>query len=100
MKFESGTFDAVFAMTLIHQVEDWRKAISEISRVLKVGGYFVIDDLNKTAVDMVRWLGFKHPKGYYWKEFREQLERAGFQILEEKNMVVPVFKAFLCRKIK
>ena len=31
-------FDAVFSFGVIHHMEDWRKAIREVSRVLKSGG--------------------------------------------------------------
>lgn len=34
------TFDAVFSFGVLHHMEDWRKAVREISRVLKRGGEF------------------------------------------------------------
>lgn len=35
-------FDAVFSFGVLHHMEDWRKAIREISRVLKSGGEFFL----------------------------------------------------------
>jgi len=36
------TFDAVFSFGVIHHLEDWRKGIKEVSRVLKSdGGFFL-----------------------------------------------------------
>ena len=35
-------FDAVFSFGVIHHMEDWRKAVKEISRVLKSGGEFFL----------------------------------------------------------
>lgn len=36
------TFDAVFSFGVLHHMEDWRKAVKEISRVLKKGGEFFL----------------------------------------------------------
>ncbi len=33
-----GIFDAVFSFGVLHHMEDWRRAIKEVSRVLKPGG--------------------------------------------------------------
>jgi ubiquinone/menaquinone biosynthesis C-methylase UbiE len=39
------TYDAVFDSFTLHHVVDWRKGLSEISRVLKPGGYFAFGEL-------------------------------------------------------
>jgi len=36
------TFDAVFSFGILHHLEDWRKAVKEISRVLKREGEFFL----------------------------------------------------------
>ncbi len=43
----AGGYDAVFAFGVIHHTEDWRKALREISRVLKPGGEYFFDELLK-----------------------------------------------------
>lgn len=58
LPFEDGSFDAVFAMAVLHHVEkrDWQfknipKALSEVRRVLRPGGTFVYRELfNKDAI--------------------------------------------------
>ncbi|MDA8156229.1 MAG: class I SAM-dependent methyltransferase [Actinomycetota bacterium] len=45
LSFEDNSFDAVFAFGVIHHMEDWRKAIREIKRVLRPGGEFFFDEL-------------------------------------------------------
>lgn len=40
-----NAFDAVFAFGVIHHMEDWRKALREIKRVLKPGGEYFFDDI-------------------------------------------------------
>ncbi len=41
LPFQSETFDSVFMFATLHHIPDWKKAISEVSRVLKEKGYFV-----------------------------------------------------------
>ena len=40
-----GTYDAVFDFFTLNQVGDWRKGLSEISRVLKSGGFFAFAEV-------------------------------------------------------
>ena len=35
-------FDAVFSFGVIHHMEEWKKAVKEVSRVLKSGGEFFL----------------------------------------------------------
>ncbi|HOK35601.1 MAG TPA: class I SAM-dependent methyltransferase [Candidatus Pacearchaeota archaeon] len=41
LPFQSSIFDTVFMFATLHHIPDWKKAISEVSRVLKEKGYFV-----------------------------------------------------------
>src|SRR5206468_5887065 len=43
IKATDATFDAVFDFGAIHLEPDWRKAISEVRRVLKPGGKFCFE---------------------------------------------------------
>lgn len=45
-----GTYDAVFDFFTLHHVDDWKKSLSEISRILKPGGYFAFGELYGSAV--------------------------------------------------
>ena len=42
---KDGTVDAVFDFGALHHVPDWRRALKEISRVLKPGGVFYMEEL-------------------------------------------------------
>lgn len=42
-----STFDAVFDFGVIHQIEQWRKAVAECARVLKPGGRFYFEAVSK-----------------------------------------------------
>lgn len=46
MPFTDAQFDAVFSFGVLHHlIRDWRQAVSETSRVLQSGGWFVCTDL-------------------------------------------------------
>jgi ubiquinone/menaquinone biosynthesis C-methylase UbiE len=60
---EDESFDAVFDFGVIHHVEIWEDAVSEVARVLKPGGLFVFEEVSKQALDS--WIYralFKHPE--------------------------------------
>jgi ubiquinone/menaquinone biosynthesis C-methylase UbiE len=40
-----GTMDAVFGFGVLHHVPDWQSALAEISRVLKTGGVYFLEEL-------------------------------------------------------
>ncbi|MDO8519074.1 MAG: class I SAM-dependent methyltransferase [Deltaproteobacteria bacterium] len=44
LPFESHSFDAVIVMDLLHHLKNWKKAVSEIHRVLKDKGKFLLRD--------------------------------------------------------
>ncbi|MFP5213655.1 MAG: class I SAM-dependent methyltransferase [Acidobacteriota bacterium] len=45
LPYADGTMDAVFDFGALHHVPNWRRALSEISRVLKPGGTFFVEEL-------------------------------------------------------
>ncbi|MEW5871468.1 MAG: class I SAM-dependent methyltransferase [Chloroflexota bacterium] len=49
--FEKAEFDALFSFGVLHHIPGgWRKALAEIARVLKPGGWFVFTDLVLTPL--------------------------------------------------
>ncbi|MDD5486348.1 MAG: class I SAM-dependent methyltransferase [Dehalococcoidales bacterium] len=45
LPFEERTMDVVIAFGVLHHIADWHKAVAEIGRVLKVGGFFITAEM-------------------------------------------------------
>jgi ubiquinone/menaquinone biosynthesis C-methylase UbiE len=46
---QESSLDAVFDFGVLHHIPDWRQALAEIARVLKIGGVFVLEELYPQA---------------------------------------------------
>jgi ubiquinone/menaquinone biosynthesis C-methylase UbiE len=46
-------YDAVFDFGIIHHVPDWRRAVTEVTRVLRSGGRFYFEEVTRKALN--RW---------------------------------------------
>lgn len=82
-----GAFDAVFSFGVIHHSEDWRKAVGEVSRVLKPGGEFFFEELlrpflSNFLIDRLT----AHPPGgrFTLEEFTDGLRAAGLQLADRR----------------
>ena len=113
------SFDAVFCCDVLEHVRDLPKVISEISRVLKPGGVFVFDTLNRTWISKLaaikvsqqwkRW-AFMPPDLHVWemfikpRELRALLERNQLEWKGHRGIMpsVSAFKTlrFLRRRAK
>lgn len=45
LPYRGASLDAVFGFGVLHHVPDWRGAVSEIARVLKPGGLYLLEEL-------------------------------------------------------
>jgi 2-polyprenyl-6-hydroxyphenyl methylase/3-demethylubiquinone-9 3-methyltransferase len=78
LPYRDDAFDIVFCCDVLEHVRDVPKVISEISRVLKPGGFFCYDTLNRTLLSKLvainisqhwkRW-AFAPPNLHVWKMF-------------------------------
>lgn len=78
-----ASFDAVFDFGIIHHVPDWRKAVSEIHRVLKPDGRFFFEEVTRHALERWTYQAFlEHPTEdrFSGQEFVETLERQGLAV--------------------
>src|SRR5215471_10022096 len=47
------TYEAVFEFMIFHHVPGWRRAVAEVERVLRPGGYFLFEELSTEFFDDV-----------------------------------------------
>jgi len=76
------TFDAVFVFGVLHHIPQWRKALSEISRVLKPDGVLLVEEPRER---------------FDWKDFESGIKNAGMDILDVTKFFLTYFHAYLCR---
>ncbi|MHB1415286.1 MAG: bifunctional 2-polyprenyl-6-hydroxyphenol methylase/3-demethylubiquinol 3-O-methyltransferase UbiG [Chloroflexota bacterium] len=77
LPFRSAAFDVVVAFDVLEHVADLGRAIAEAARVLRPGGKFIYDTMNRTLVSLVTiiWIGENlwpggPPKGTHtWRKF-------------------------------
>ncbi len=96
--FENDSFDIVFCNHVLEHVADDFKAMSEIHRVLKPGGWAI---LQIPFFDPIPDITFEDPSitdpkerdkvfgqddhvRLYGKDYPERLEQAGFKVIEER----------------
>lgn len=85
-------FDAVFSFGVIHHTEDWRKAVKEISRVLKQGGEFFFEEPLRNFIKFFVKGGLlsaiaEHPLGgmFDFPEFKAELKDNNIKIINMKR---------------
>jgi 2-polyprenyl-6-hydroxyphenyl methylase/3-demethylubiquinone-9 3-methyltransferase len=119
LPFEDRSFGAVFCCDVLEHVRDLPKVISEISRVLKPGGVFYYDTLNRTWASLLvaikigqvwkRWAFFP-PNLHVWRmfikprEMRSILRLNGLEWKEHRGMMpdvrIPRLLGYLRKRAK
>lgn len=83
LPFPNGYFDAVVNFGIIHHVLDWRRCISELSRVTRPGGAFYFEEIYPPlyANFLLKHL-VRHPTSdrFSSAQFLEALEHNKFQL--------------------
>lgn len=82
-------FDAVFSFGVLHHLEDWKKALKEIARVLKTGGEFFFEEpLRPFLQNVLVRAVTEHPKGgeFDFQEFKDELGRNAIGIVNMKRI--------------
>ena len=77
---DDESFDAVFDFGIIHHVPEWKKAVSEVARVLRPGGRFFFEEVTSQALDRWSYRTFlQHPTKdrFTSEEFVAELDRQG-----------------------
>lgn len=77
------SYDAVFDFAIIHHIPDWRRALTEVARVLKPGGMFVFEEVTAHALARPSYrLLFDHPTEdrFTAEDFLNELPRHGLTV--------------------
>ena len=90
LRFEDEQFDAVFDFGVIHHIPNWENCISELRRVLKIGGELIVEDFSietfETTTGRILRKLTDHPyeRMYRRMDLIESLKKSGFEVLREK----------------
>ena len=84
LPFKAGCLDALFGFGFLHHVPDWRKALLEITRVLKPGGVYYIEELYpslyQNAITKRILLHPEHDR-FTSKDLRDEMNAAGLSLI-------------------
>ena len=99
---DDGSFDAVICNHILEHVEDDGRALSELHRILRRGGWGVVlspvdkareltfeDDTITDKEERTRIFGQYDHRRIYGRDYAQRLERAGFEVY-----VIPYIEAF------
>ena len=80
---EDQMYDAVFDFGIIHHVPNWKRAVSEVVRVLRPDGRFFFEEVTSHALSRWTYRTFlEHPKKdrFTGNQFIGELERQRIQV--------------------
>lgn len=91
LDFPDAAFDLVVNFGTLHHVPNWKKALTEVHRSLKIGGEFLFEDLPLETWERGIGIPFKriadHPYDEMFRkdEFVDGLETLGFTVEMHEN---------------
>ena len=89
MPFDDRRFDAVFSNGSLHEWAHPVDILSEIGRVLKPGGRYVISDLKRDMNSLMKW--------FLWINTQPRAMRSGLVTSINASYVLPEIKGVLAR---
>lgn len=102
--FEDGTFDAVWAYSILHLIEDRRGALQRCHALLRPGGVLISSNVclieswvpYRPMIAVMRWLG-RAPKVHFYDRATivRELEETGFEDVAEVDVGANKIVAFM-----
>ena len=89
LPFKDNALDAVFGFGVLHHVPDWRGAVREIARVLKIGGLYFMEELYPTLYqNVITKHILLHPKEdrFFSQDLRDALNGAGIPLNKTREV--------------
>ncbi len=84
LPYRNGTLDAIFGFGILHHVPHWQRALEEMVRVLKPGGYFLFEELYPSLYqNFLTKRILLHPADnrFRSRDLREALIAAGLELV-------------------
>ena len=98
LEFETGRFDAVFCNEVLEHVENPAKALTEMKRIMKKGGYGVFLVPSDSFLFRTVWWFWLHfyPRGWVWRDTHIQTYRNNYlpEICRKVGFKMEVDKKF------
>jgi len=120
ISFDNNSFDIIFCSHVLEHIEDDRKAMKELYRVLKKGGFAILqvplsgentleNPLVTNPEERERLFGQNDHVRIYGKDYKDRLEEAGFRVSVERfadslskeciiNFDLSIESIYLCKK--
>ena len=97
LDFPDACFDLVINFAILHHVPDWRNALSEVHRTLKVGGEFLFEDLpietwgQGIGIPSRKIAAHPYDTMFTKQEFVDELENLGFNVNTHENRPLSLY---------
>ncbi|MEW5847744.1 MAG: class I SAM-dependent methyltransferase [Myxococcota bacterium] len=97
LPFQTGSFDLVYTMGTIEHIDEYQRAVSEVHRVLKVGGRAIIGVPHKwdlylrpLCVQVLESMGqylYSPEKSFSTSELRHTVENSGLRVVQRTGLL-------------
>lgn len=84
LPFNDNVFDAITCMQVLKYIPTWRFTITEVARVIKPGGSFLLEISNRRSISAFGSRGVNYNL-FSQREIEETLENNGFKIINIKG---------------
>lgn len=108
LPFKAGEFDAVFCLETLEHVEDPKRVLREIKRILKKDGYLLVLVPSENLLFRLGWPIWVRGRGKVWKDTHVHqftggqivtlMEKAGFEIEQNHKFILRMLQAVKARK--
>ncbi len=86
LPYPAASMDAVFGFGVLHHIPDWRRSLKELTRVLKPGGFYFLEEIYPTLYQNVvtkRILVHPHRDRFDGADLRLALKEANLTLTAE-----------------